>query len=259
MSRNLNRKKFFLLREKVIIYLFLLLLLFIFFIFYNFQKKNLSNIFIDVIENFSENFEYQYKNLEIIGLENINQETIKEKLTKYLNTPIFLLPLDEISNEISENNWIKNLKLSTDYKNTLIINIQEYNPIGIFSFNNKYFYFDDVGKIIDQVDPSIKIIDNLLVFQGSLSNLAANELLDIIYNLKLDKIIKIDKIIYVKKRRWNILINNGVKLLLSEVNLKKSLENFIIIKKNLSETKFNNIIRFDLRDPNKTILTNKND
>ena len=259
MSRNLNRKRFYLIKRRGIIYLFLLFLLLILFILYNFQKNNLSNIFISIIYNFSKNFDYQYKNLEISGLEKIDKEIIKNKLFKYLNSPIFLLPLDKISKEISDINWVKNVKLTTDYKDTLIINIQEYNPIGIYNFNNKNFYFNNVGKIIDQVDPNFRVEGDFLVFEGSLSNLEAYKLLDIIYDLNLDKIIKIKKIIYVKKRRWDIIISNGSKLLLSEMQIKKSINNFLLIKKNLSETKFNNIIKFDLRDINKTILTNKDD
>lgn len=259
MSRNLNRKRFFLIRRRGVIYLFLLFILSIAFISFNLQKNNLSNIFINIIYNFSLNFEYQYKNSEISGLKNVDKEIIKNKLFKYLNSSIFLLPLDKISREISEINWVKNVKLTTDYKNTLIINIQEYDPIGIYNFNNKNFYFDNVGKIIDEVDSNFIIMDNLLVFEGQLSNLEAYKLLEIIYELNLDKIIKIKKIIYVKKRRWDILTNKGAKLLLSEIHIKKSINNFLIIKKNLSETKFNNIIKFDLRDSNKTILTYKDD
>ncbi len=259
MSRNLNRKRFFSIRGRNIIYLLFLLVLLILFISYNFHKKNISNIFVNVIDSFSKSFEYQYINLEIKGLQNINKEAIEEKLTKYLNSSIFLLPLEKISQEIEENNWIKNVKLTTDYKDKLIINIQEYIPVGVYSFNNNNFYFDNVGKIIDKVDLNNKINENLLIFQGLHSNLEANKILNLIINLNLDKIIKIDKIIYIKKRRWNILTNNGVKLLLSELNLKKSIENFLIIKENLSETKFNNIIKFDLRDPEKTILANRND
>ena len=259
MSRNLNRKQFFLIRRRVIIYLFILFLLLFLFISFNVQKNYLSNIFFNIIYNFSKNFDYQYKNLEISGLENIDKEIVKNKLSKYLNSPIFLLPLDKISTEISEINWVKNIKLTTDYKDTLIINIQEHNPIGIYNFNNKNFYFDNVGKIIDQVDPNLRVKDNLLVFEGAKSNLEAYKLLDFIYDLNLDKIIKIKKIIYVKKRRWDILTNNDVKLLLSEIHTKKSIKNFLIIKKNLSETKFNNIRKFDLRDLNKTILTYSDD
>jgi len=259
VSRNLNRKRFFLIRRRGVIYLFLLFLLPFAFISYNLQKNNLSNFFINLIHNFSINFDYQYENSEINGLENVDKEIIKNKLFKYLNSPIFLLPLDEISREISEINWVKNVKLTTDYKDTLIINIQEYDPIGIYNFNNKNFYFDNVGKIIDEVDSNFTIMDNLLVFEGPLSNLEAYKLLEILYELNLDKIIKIKKIIYVKKRRWDIFTNKGAKLLLSEIHIKKSINNFLIIKKNLSETKFNNIIKFDLRDSNKTILTYKDD
>ena len=259
MSKNLNRKRFFLIRKRGVIYLFLLFSLSLAFISYNLQKNNLSNIFINLIHNFSINYDYQYKKSEISGLEKINKEIIKNKLYKYLNSSIFLLPLDKISREISDINWVKNVKLTTNYKDTLIVNIQEYNPIGIYNFNNKNFYFDNVGKIIDQVDSNFTVMDNLLVFEGPLSNLEAYKLLDIIYELNLDQIIKIKKIIYVKKRRWDIITSNGTKLLLSEMQIKKSINNFLLIKKNLSETKFNNIIKFDLRDVSKTILTNIDD
>ena len=259
MSRNLNRKRFFLIRRRGVIYLFLLFSLSLAFISYNLQKNNLSNIFINLIHNFSINYDYQYKKSEISGLEKINKEIIKNKLYKYLNSSIFLLPLDKISREISDINWVKNVKLTTDYKDTLIVNIQEYNPIGIYNFNNKNFYFDNVGKIIDQVDSNFTVMDNLLVFEGPLSNLEAYKLLDIIYELNLDQIIKIKKIIYVKKRRWDIITSNGTKLLLSEMQIKKSINNFLLIKKNLSETNFNNIIKFDLRDVSKTILINRDD
>ena len=259
MSKNLNRKRFFLIRKRGVIYLFLLFSLSLAFISYNLQKNNLSNIFINLIHNFSINYDYQYKKSEISGLEKINKEIIKNKLYKYLNSSIFLLPLDKISREISDINWVKNVKLTTNYKDTLIVNIQEYNPIGIYNFNNKNFYFDNVGKIIDQVDSNFTVMNNLLVFEGPLSNLEAYKLLDIIYELNLDQIIKIKKIIYVKKRRWDIITSNGTKLLLSEMQIKKSINNFLLIKKNLSETNFNNIIKFDLRDSNKTILTYKDD
>ena len=259
MSKNLNRKRFFLVRRRGVIYLFLLFSLSLAFISYNLQKKNLSNIFINLINNFSINYDYQYKKSEISGLEKIDKEIINNKLYKYLNSSIFLLPLDKISREISDINWVKNVKLTTDYKDTLIVNIQEYKPIGIYNFNNKNFYFNNVGKIIDQVDPDFRVEDDFFVFEGSLSNLEAYKLLDIVYDLNLDKVIKIKKIIYVKKRRWDIITSKGVKLLLSEMQIKKSINNFLLIKKNLSETKFNNIINFDLRDINKTILTNRDD
>ena len=57
-----------------------------------------------------------------------------------------MLPLDKISKQIKENSWVKKVKLNTNYKNTLYVDILEYEPIGIYSFNNRYFYFDEIGK-----------------------------------------------------------------------------------------------------------------
>ena len=43
--------------------------------------------------------------------------------------------------------------------------------------------------------------------------------------------------------------------MLSEINPKKSLQNFLKIKKNLSEADINNIKKIDLRNTNKTLIT----
>ena len=51
------------------------------------------------------------KNLNITGLNKVSYNFIESKLSKYLDSSIFLLPLDKINREIKENNWIENVKL----------------------------------------------------------------------------------------------------------------------------------------------------
>ena len=46
-----------------------------------------------------------------------------------------MLPLDQINDSIKENNWVKEIYLNTNYKDTLFIRIEEYKPIGIYFFN----------------------------------------------------------------------------------------------------------------------------
>jgi len=48
-----------------------------------------------------------------------------------------------------------------------------------------------------------------------------------------------------------------VKLMLSEEDPNKSIQNFIMIQNKLSETDINNIQTYDLRNLKKTILINK--
>ena len=254
MVSNLNRRRLFFLTKKNIfntLTLFLFLLLISFFYFYS---HNIIKNFNNMIEKFSENYDYRYKKLNVTGISYVDRSFLENKLKKYFNTSIFLLPLNDISIDIKKNNWIKNITLSTNFKNTLFIDIEEFNPVGIYSYNNKLFYFDKNGKIIEEINKKLDYQNNLIIFSGSSSNLEAYSIIDILNSLSFHNKYKILRIDYVEKRRWDIILKNNIKLMLSENNPKNSLENFMNIEKNLSETEINNIKYVDLRNTSKTII-----
>ena len=192
-------------------------------------------------------------------MEKIELKYVEDKLQNYLGSSIFLLPLDQINDSIKENNWVKEIYLHTNYKDTLFISIEEYKPIGIYFFNEKYFVFDENGKIIDQIYITDFTYQSLLIFMGNSSNLKANSLINILKNNDFEKKFKIQSLEFINKRRWNINLYSNVKLMLSEEDPNKSIQNFIIIQNKLSETDINNIKTYDLRNLNKTILINSND
>ena len=258
MKKNLNRRSFSFLNKKRIIYIFFLLFFIIVIIFSYIKKNYFENLLYHSIENISKNLDYQYTNLKLNGLERVDKIFFENILDQYSDTSIFLLPLEKISHDIRENNWVKNVKLTTNYKDTLFVDLEEYKAIGIYNFNNKLFYFDLFGKIIDQKNEN-NHKDNLILFFGQSSNLEAKKILEILEYFNFQIKFDIKKIIYIEKRRWDLIINKNIRLMLSESSPKKSLENFIKIQNNLSETDFNNINYVDLRDLNKTLITFNND
>ena len=167
--------------------------------------------------------------------------------------------MDQINDSIKENNWIKEISLKTNYKDTLFIRIEEYKPIGIYFFNEKYFVFDENGKIIDQIYNTDFTHQSLLIFKGNSSNLKANQLINILKNNDFEKKYQIKNLEFINKRRWDINLYSNVKLMLSEEDPNKSIQNFITIQNKLSETETNNIKTYDLRNAKKTILINLND
>ena len=195
----------------------------------------------------------------IIGLENIELKFVEDKLKNYIGSSIFLLPLDQINDSIKENNWVKEIYLNTNYKDTLFIRIEEYKPIGIYFFNEKYFVFDENGKIIDQIYIKDFTNQSLLIFKGNSSNLKANSLINILKNNDFEKKYQIESLEFLNKRRWDINLYGDVKIMLSEEDPNTSIQNFIMIQNKLSETDINNIKTYDLRNLKKTILINLND
>ena len=255
---NINRRRYVLsIKSLTLIFIFLFLIIFSIFLF--FIKNNLIQISKNTIQSFSENFQYQFSKFDISGLEKIELKFVEDKLQNYLGSSIFLLPLDQINDSIKENNWVKEIYLQTNYKDTLFISIEEYKPIGIYFFNEKYFVFDENGKIIDQIYITDFANQPLLVFKGNSSNLKANSLINILKNNDFEKKFKIQSLEFINKRRWNINLYSDVKLMLSEDDPNKSIQNFIMIQNKLSETDINNIKTYDLRNLKKTILINLND
>ena len=255
---NVNRRRYVLnLRSFIYFCIFLFLIIFSLSIYFNKNYIILNSK--NIIQSFSENFQYQLTAFEISGIEKIKLKFIENKIQKYIDSSIFLLPLDQINNSIKENNWVKEIYLNTNYKNTLFIRIEEYKPIGIYYFNDKYFFFDENGKIIDQSFITDFSNQSLIIFKGNSSNLKANTIINILKNNDFKKKYEIESLEFINKRRWDINLYSNVKLLLSESDPNKSIQNFITIQNKLSKTDINNIKTYDLRNLNKTILTNLND
>ena len=255
---NINRRRYVLsFRSFIYFCIFLLLIIFSFLLYFN--KNNFIESSKNIIQSFSENFQYQFTKFDISGLEKIELKFVEDKMQNYIGSSIFLLPLDQINDSIKENNWVKEIYLNTNYKDTLFIIIEEYKPIGIYFFNEKYFVFDENGKIIDQINITDFTHQSLLIFKGNSSNLKANSLINILKNNDFEKKYQIESLEFINKRRWDINLYNDVKLMLSEEDPNKSIQNFIMIQNKLSETDINNIQTYDLRNLKKTILINLND
>ena len=255
---NINRRRY-VLSFRSFTYFCILFLLIIFSFLLYFNKNNLIENSKKIIQSFSENFQYQFTKFDISGLEKIELKFVEDKMQNYIGSSIFLLPLDQINDSIKENNWVKEIYLNTNYKDTLFIRIEEYKPIGIYFFNEKYFVFDENGKIIDQIYITDFTHQSLLIFKGNSSNLKANSLINILKNNDFEKKYQIESLEFINKRRWDINLYRDVKLMLSEEDPNKSIQNFIIIQNKLSETDINNIQTYDLRNLKKTILINLND
>lgn len=255
---NINRRRY-VLSFRSFAYFSILLFLIIFSFLLYFNKNTLIKNSKNIIQSFSENFQYQFTKFDISGLEKIELKFVENKLQNYIGSSIFLLPLDQINNSIKENNWVKETYLNTNYKDTLFIRIEEYNPTGIYYYNDKYFFFDKNGKIIDQTFKTDFSNQSLLIFKGNSSNLKASSIINVLNNNDFKKKYEIESLEFVNKRRWNINLYSNVKLLLSEEDPNKSIQNFLMIQNKLSETEINNIKTYDLRNLEKTILINLND
>ncbi len=252
MTAKFNKKKFsFFLNTRKIIFLFIFIFFIsIFFLIYN-QLKDNSNLN-NLIQDISNKYNYRFTNYETNSLSRVDETKISKILNKYKDQSIFLLPLKEISDSIRDINWVKSVDLSTNLKNKVKIEIEEYRPIGLFFNNNKLFFFSNEGVIIDKY-----MFDNnekFIIFHGSEVLKNANAFLLILNKLGNINLLNIKEAHYINNRRWDIKLVNDMIINLSEKNLKESLINYNNLIKKLSKNQINTIKNIDLRNNEKAII-----
>ena len=244
-----NLKFFF----KYLISLFFFFCLF-FFIYNELKyKENTLNL----VQGFSDKFDYNYKAYKINSLKRADEIKISKIMDHFLGQSIFLIPLNIISKKLNNMKWIKNVNLTTNLKNQISIDITEYKPIGLYVFNKKLFYFSKEGKVIDQFNK--KINENFIIFYGNQSLKKAVNFLKITKKIKQIDLLRIKEAYYINGRRWNVKLDNGLSLYLSENNIENSLKNYVKLLSKFKESEIALIKSIDLRNDKKAIITLKID
>ena len=252
MSNNFNKKKFiFIPSAKRIKQLFvtLILILFLFLIYEELYFKQRYKV---LLQEFSVKYNYLLESYEANTFARAEKLEITKLINKHLGKSIFLIPLSDLSYEIKNIKWVKDVNLSTNLKNKIKVEILEYEPVGLYFFNDQIFYFSKEGQIIDKYND--QLYENFIIFSGKDALNHALGLLEIIDKLKHPDLINIEEAYYINQRRWDLKFTNQMKVFLSEKNIETSLINYIKLIKQLKESEILSIKSIDLRNNKKAII-----
>ena len=216
--------------KKIIIYFFLLIVL-----------GSINNKIFSSIKF------YQIKEIQISGLEDIDNEILLSKLNNFFFKNILLINQNEISKIIENNVLVQNYTILKKYPSKLDVRIEKAKFYAKINRNNKIFYVGSNGKLIkNNFEYELPFI---------FGNPEVNEFLKfkkIIDNSKL-QYRDIKNLYFFQSKRWDIELNNNLIVKLPKENLDKSLDNLFEIINNSNLNKFKII---DLRIKNQ-IITNE--
>ena len=247
-----NKRRFFLFNYNYyFIYLVFFFSLIFFLIYYN--SNNIKNFYTLGLEKFSNKYNYILSDIQISGINYIDEKEILNVFESHIGKSIFLLPLNELSKEIRKNIWVKDLYIDNDFNNSLFVSVEEEVPLGIYLNNNKRILVSKNLVILDILNNEKKFID-LIVFKGENS---IHNILNLLNNLNTDIINKIKLAHYIENRRWNINLKNKIQLKLPENNIKEAIKNYEKIYKKYSDSDFEKIFSIDLRITNRVIIEYK--
>ena len=248
-------KKFILLFNIKILILFILTsLTLLITYFYYFKYKDLIFEQLTISKNrilYGSN-ENTKPNLIILGNRYINSKSLIYELDKNLNSAENINDLLLISNILKKKKLIKKFIITRTPENLLTIKIEEKNIIGLTEIKNNNYLIDEFNNLIEEkITPKLF---HLPFFNGKNSHKNANLILSLIR--KSDVSINYISFSFIDNRRWNINLNNGVKILLPETNIIDTLK---LLKKIDSEHNIlkGNFIEIDLRIYKKFFLKPK--
>ncbi|NUY39630.1 FtsQ-type POTRA domain-containing protein [Wolbachia endosymbiont of Litomosoides brasiliensis] len=138
----------------------------------------------------------------ITGNKLTNEKDILNLVNK--TQPIIYISLSKLADRIqSASKWIKHVRIHRILPNILYINVDEHKPFALWKDNNKTSVIDSEGKVIVDDYPT----DNFIVITGqnALSNL---KFIRDILESKTQLSDYISSCVYVKNRRWNIILDN---------------------------------------------------
>ena len=255
MRRYRNIKKIFLFFDiKTLISLISILsiLLVLYYSYYKYKDLILEKFILIKKEVLYDSKDSTTPNLIILGHKYIDTKSLKNELNKNLNLARNKSDLSLISNILKKKNLIKKFIITKTSENSLTIKIEEKNIIGLSNIKNRNYLIDEFNNLIET-----KITPNLFhlpFFIGKNSNKNASVILGLIRENNIN--LNYTSFSFIDDRRWNINLNNGVKILLPE---NKVLDTLKLLKKIDSEYDIlkGNFVEIDLRIYGKFFLKPK--
>ena len=215
------------------------------------SKKIITFLFIFLIlgtlnsNKFSYDF-YKIKNVNIIGLNQIETKKLYDDLKIFKNRNIFLFNKKEISKVIYSNKTVEKFEIDKIYPSTLKVEIKKTELLALMKKNGVNYSIGANGNFIE-------IRENILGLPFIFGDIDADNFfyLKKIIDISSFKFSYVKNLYYFKSNRWDIMTKDGLTLKLPG-NL--SVEKMNLISKIIKKQNFNNIKFFDFRQNNMLVI-----
>ena len=189
------------------------------------------------------------KNINIFGLDRIDQKIILNNLNNLDLKNIFFINKKNFQNIIESNSLVEEYNVRKKYPHSIEINIKKTNFIARLSKNGKFFLVGSNGKLSNNDNSEIQLpyifgspeINKILKFKKIIdqSNIEYSQ---------------IESLYYFKSNRWDLKFINEVIIKLPNNMKKETLDKISIFLKNI---KLDNRKIVDARIKNQIIILNE--
>ena len=190
------------------------------------------------------------ESIRVTGVTHSVETSVKNQIDINSGDSIFKQSSESIYRNVMKIGSIQSAIVRKNLPNTLSINVTEKTPIAIFQKNSKFVLIDKDGVTISETSARTK---NLPIITGDDANTTANSMLEVISKFEIVKN-KLDSMMFVRKRRWDIVVSGGIHVKLPQSNIDGALEVLSTILKQRTLNK-NTVKSIDLRMPENIVIS----
>lgn len=193
------------------------------------------------------------RTIEVNGRAHVDRDAVYRVAMDSRGQDMPLVDLAGIRQALLGLAWVEDARVSRRLPDTLVVDIVERKPAGVWQHDYKLSLIDPQGRVIAPVGPSTPM-DQLPLVVGPDANLHAAEFSALVASQPVLKPL-IEGATWIGGRRWDVRFQSGETLMLPEGE-KAAQEAFAMFARKDSEARLlgQGIVRFDMRVPDRMVV-----
>ena len=199
----------------------------------------------------SANAGFKVKDILVTGRKQVSAEELLASLSIKQGMPIFGFSIVDAEKSISDISWVKDDVISRRLPDTIIVELQEREPVALWQHQKKIFLIDKEGTVLSADNLTAWQQLPLVVGEGAEKNVMP--LLDL---LQAEPAVARELVsaVRVEERRWNLHLRNGIVVKLPERDVELAISRLAALEKQ-KNILGRDIATIDLRQPERIMVT----
>jgi len=192
--------------------------------------------------------------LVVEGNVNLDPAEIQELLGKELGKTMFEFDVTDARKKVNTINWVRESSVRKAFPDTIIINVKEFEPFALWKVEDAVNLISVDGNIIGRAAQRHMLLPQVV---GVGANKKAAEILKVIQIFP-ELAERSEAFVRVGKRRWNVIMKSGLRVMLPENAWRESLENLnaMQVERKILDRE---IVQVDMRLPDRLIVKLKHE
>ena len=201
-----------------------------------------------VLDTTAQHLGFVTRQIIIQGQTHLTQEEIMQKAMLSTNVPLHRIKLEEVAQRLSQLSWVEQVFVKRIWPESILIKVIERAPVALWQMNKKLHLVDKQGNVI--IAPSLSKFYYLPHIMGAKAPLHIHELMKILQSYSLLNQ-RITSRVFIDERRWDLIIDEKVRIKLPEKNIEKAVAHLETLRKK-GHINSDDIISIDLRIEDRT-------